>query len=264
MNPDFCFDPKNTSAYWEAADLHYWATNNYEWYDPAAVTTVDGALRITLSQLSQPLHGMNFRGGMITSWNKFCFTGGVLVASIRLPGKAAVAGLWPAVWMMGNLGRAGYGATLDGLWPYSYQSCDAGTLSNQTLFDGSSGDVPNVDVLGNCPFNQKHSSKSLSFLPGQRLSACTCPTDDHPGPRLPDGSLQGRMAPEIDLLEAQSANSAYMTVSQSNQAAPFNGMSIFGQRLHQPDLITTDSSFVFESISILPTNGTANPIQFPY
>ena len=34
---------------------------------------------------------------------------------------------------MGNLGRAGYGGTLDGLWPYSYDTCDVGTLANQTL-----------------------------------------------------------------------------------------------------------------------------------
>lgn len=24
----------------------------------------------------------------------------------------------PAVWAMGNLGRAGYGGSLDGMWPY--------------------------------------------------------------------------------------------------------------------------------------------------
>lgn len=33
---------------------------------------------------------------------------------------------------MGNLGRAGYGATNDGMWPYTYDSCDVGTLPNQT------------------------------------------------------------------------------------------------------------------------------------
>lgn len=36
-------------------------------------------------------------------------------------------------WAMGNLGRAGYGASLDGTWPYTYDSCDVGTLKNQTL-----------------------------------------------------------------------------------------------------------------------------------
>lgn len=47
--------------------------------------------------------------------NKFCFTGGYVETSVQLPGANDVLGLWPSVWAMGNLGRAGYGATLDGL-----------------------------------------------------------------------------------------------------------------------------------------------------
>lgn len=35
-------------------------------------------------------------------------------------------------WAMGNLGRAGYGASLDGMWPYTYDACDVGTVANQT------------------------------------------------------------------------------------------------------------------------------------
>lgn len=105
-------------------------TKNYEWYDPAGVTTRDGALSITLTQ--HPDHNLNFRGGMIQSWNKFCFTGGLVVVKVRLPGQPRVGGLWPAIWMMGNLGRAGYGASLEGTWPYTYDSCDAGTMANQT------------------------------------------------------------------------------------------------------------------------------------
>jgi len=51
------------------------------------------------------------------------------------------------------------------------------------------------------PFNG-----SLSYLMGQRLSACTCPDDpSHPGPRKPDGSWTGRAAPEIDIIEAQAS-----------------------------------------------------------
>jgi hypothetical protein len=42
----------------------------------------------------------------------------------------------------------------------------------------------------------------LSFLPGQRLSACTCPGEPHPGPIKSDGSFAGRAAPEIDIFEA--------------------------------------------------------------
>jgi hypothetical protein len=30
--------------------------------------------------------------------------------------SASSDGLWPATWTMGNLGRAGYGGTLDGMW----------------------------------------------------------------------------------------------------------------------------------------------------
>ena len=44
---------------------------------------------------------------------------------------------------------------------------------------------------------------AFSYLPGQRLSRCTCPGESHPGPMHPDGTFVGRSAPEIDLFEAQ-------------------------------------------------------------
>lgn len=99
--------------YWEAVDLHYWATNNLEWYDPEAITTKDGNLVITLSQ--KETHDLHYQGGMMSTWNKFCFTGGYVETSVVLPGVNNIVGLWPAVWTMGNLGRAGYGATLEGM-----------------------------------------------------------------------------------------------------------------------------------------------------
>ena len=51
----------------------------------------------------------------MSSWNQFCFTGGYIEVSVTLPGLNGVAGLWPAIWGMGNLGRAGYGASLEGM-----------------------------------------------------------------------------------------------------------------------------------------------------
>jgi beta-glucanase (GH16 family) len=116
--------------YWEAVDLHYWQvsyiflstilsfwrpfqTNNLEWYDPKAVTTKNGAMEITLTR--EPIHGLNFSGGLVSTWNKFCFTGGLIEVSVTLPGANNIHGLWPAVWALGNLGRAGYGASLDGM-----------------------------------------------------------------------------------------------------------------------------------------------------
>ena len=34
---------------------------------------------------------------------------------MQLPGTNNVVGMWPAIWTMGNLGRAGYGASLEGM-----------------------------------------------------------------------------------------------------------------------------------------------------
>ena len=60
----------------------------------------------------------------------------------------------------------------------------------------------------------------LSFLPGQRLSRCTCPGESHPGPKHSDGTFVGRSAPEIDVFEAQiDQNTLVAEVSQSAQWA---------------------------------------------
>ncbi|THU80069.1 beta-glucan synthesis-associated [Dendrothele bispora CBS 962.96] len=197
--------------FWEAVDLHYWQTNNLEWYDPSAVTTSNGSLVISLTKEDPATnHDMDYRGGMITSWNKFCFTSGMILTSVTLPGANNVLGLWPAVWAMGNLGRAGYGASLDGMWPYTYDSCDVGTLKNQTL-----------NNLPQAALTTGTDGASLSFLPGQRLSRCTCTGESHPGPIHSDGTYVGRAAPEIDVFEAQVSDGVGY-VSQSGQWGPFN------------------------------------------
>jgi len=60
----------------------------------------------------------------------------------------------------------------------------------------------------------------LSYLPGQRLSRCTCDGEEHPGPKHDDGTYVGRSAPEIDVLEAQvGGHPAVGQVSQSAQWA---------------------------------------------
>ncbi|KAJ7695966.1 glycoside hydrolase family 16 protein [Mycena rosella] len=192
--------------YWEAVDLHYWPTGDLEWYDPAAITTKDGKLVITMTEA--PSHNLNFQSGMLQSWNKFCFTTGYVEVAISLPGSPQSPGFWPGAWTMGNLGRAGYGATTEGMWPYTYAACDVGTLKNQTAKDGT----PAAAATGG-------KGQELSFLPGQRVSACTCPGEDHPGPDV----STGRGVPEIDIIEAQVDVSLFQgQVSQSYQVAPFN------------------------------------------
>lgn len=100
---------------------------------------------------------------------------------------------------MGNLGRPGYLATTEGMWPYTYHDkCDAGITANQSSPDG------------------------ISFLPGMKLPACTCSNEDHPS------RGKSRSAPEIDALEASvgpiddAKKNIVGSVSQSAQVAPFD------------------------------------------
>ncbi|KAE8328099.1 beta-glucan synthesis-associated protein-domain-containing protein [Aspergillus sergii] len=184
-------------AFLQAVDIWYGVTQDLEWYDPDAVTTKDGVLELRFDAF--PNHEMKYRSGMVQSWNKLCFTGGRLEASISLPGNGEVSGFWPGFWAMGNLGRPGYAATTEGMWPYSYyDGCDAGITPNQSSTDG------------------------LSWLPGMRLPACSCASAEHPTPG------KSRSAPEIDVIEASVAalngDAATMvgSVSQSLQMAPFD------------------------------------------
>jgi len=196
--------------FWEGVDLNYWQTVNYEWVDPDAVITQDGNLLITMSE--QPTHDLNFQSGFVQSWNKFCLHRGAYIEmNVSLPGRGDVIGLWPGLWTMGNLGRAGYGATNDGLWPYSYDTCDVGTQPGQLNNDRSTPTAARTT-------GEKDYGGTLSYLAGQRLSACTCKGDEHPGPR----NSKGRGAPEIDILEAQVDYHGYGSGSQSMQVAPFD------------------------------------------
>lgn len=177
--------------FWTAPDIHYDATKDLEWYSPDATTTRNGTLQLRMDAFKN--HNLYYRSGMVQSWNKLCFTQGALEISANLPNYGKISGLWPGLWTMGNLGRPGYLASTEGVWPYSYSSCDAGITPNQSSPDG------------------------LSYLPGQKLSACTCDGEDHPNPGV------GRGAPELDILEAEASTELRVGVaSQSLQIAPFD------------------------------------------
>ncbi|WPH04178.1 Hypothetical protein R9X50_00706600 [Acrodontium crateriforme] len=183
--------------YFQAMDIWYGVTRDLEWYDPDAVTTKDGTLNLRFDAFQS--HLLNYRSGMIQSWNKMCFKGGYMEASISLPGRGDTIGFWPGFWIMGNLGRPGYAATTDGTWPYSYHDkCDYGITPNQSDPDG------------------------VNHLPGMRLPACTCEGEDHPSPGT------SRSVPEIDALEASVSYldppgwAGIGSASQSFQVAPFD------------------------------------------
>eukprot|EP01038_Epipyxis_sp_PR26KG_P013556 gene13556-18192_t len=185
------------------------------------VTTKDGMLTLTTravkttwtqwnSNLKQPeTLTKNYTSGMIQSWNKFCFTGGVLELSIDLPGRSDSGGLWPAAWLMGNLARASFESSTMHVWPWSYNKC---------------GDIP------------KLSSK-------QEINAC----DDNPGYGMHPN--QGRGAPEIDIFEVMPGHempgqgdiNAFMSSSlQISPGIPKNRRPENGKRLNSSQLWYND------------------------
>ncbi|EJD45587.1 glycoside hydrolase family 16 protein [Auricularia subglabra TFB-10046 SS5] len=234
--------------FWEAVDLYYWPTKDMQWYDPDQVTTADGYLRIKLEQIDPSInHDLSLKSGMLQSWNKFCFTNGYIEIRAQLPGPPNVAGYWPGAWTMGNLARPGYGATSDGTWPYTYDTCNVGIVRNQS-FDGVNPPAAfNLDPsVGRSNYNY-----DLSWLAGQKISACTCEGEDHPGPH----AKRGRGAPEIDILEAEKDKHGRDggSVSQSAQFAPFSANYLFDETQVQvltPD-ITQLNNYKQQAVSAL-------------
>lgn len=177
--------------FWTAPDLWYGVTKDLEWYDPDASTTSNGALVLQMDAIKN--HDLFYRSGMVQSWNKFCFTQGKIEVGAQLPSYGNITGLWPGIWTLGNLGRPGFAATTEGVWPYSYEACDAGITANQSSTDG------------------------ISNLLGQKLNVCTCDGEDHPNQGV------GRGAPEIDCLEGEVDTVLKVGLaSQSIQIAPFD------------------------------------------
>eukprot|EP01036_Dinobryon_divergens_P025520 gene25520-34076_t len=107
-----------------------------QFYNASMITTENGNLVINTNTEDTKWKGWHpyekkyvemkrhFKSGMLQSWNKFCFTGGIIEVDVQFPGRHDVGGLWPAVWMLGNLGRATYEASTNLLWPWSYDKCD--------------------------------------------------------------------------------------------------------------------------------------------
>jgi beta-glucan synthesis-associated protein KRE6 len=160
--------------FWEAQNMHYWQTGNLEWYDPDAISTNNGNLEIVLTE--QPINGLNFRGGMLTTWNKLCFTQGYIEVNISLPGTPTSQGCTsPRSLYFRSLFVNPPFVLMELTVPaYTYDSCDVGTQPNQSNPDGTPSAAR---TSGSTDYGGE-----LSWLPGQRTSACTCAGEDHPGP----------------------------------------------------------------------------------
>ena len=163
---------------WTAIHKDDYTNFALQYYNRDLVTTQGGYLNITSvvqdvtfdvnDELSTgpSRKTKNYQSGMIQGWNKFCFTGGILEIRARLPGKAHVGGLWPAMWLLGNLARATYVGSSNNVWPWSYDECKA-DLQPQQLFSacnnvnhydlhGTQGrGAPEIDLLEAMPGKEK-------------------------------------------------------------------------------------------------------------
>ena len=150
-----------------------------------------------------------YQSAMVQGWNKFCFTGGILEVRAKLPGYADIGGLWPAMWLLGNLARGTYVGSSNNVWPWSYDTCDKSKQNEQQFsacnkvvhygFKPSEGrGAPEIDLLEampgreglqKTPISRPYFSTSLQIAPGS--PEITRPTVGEV-PRFPPKPLDDR------------------------------------------------------------------------
>ena len=133
-------DPK-----WTAIHKDDYTNFALHYYNKELVRTSNGKLNIStiIKDITFPIEATatsassrktkNFQSAMIQGWNKFCFTGGIVEMSAQLPGKWNVGGLWPAMWLLGNLARATYVGSSNNIWPWSYDKCNRNIQHEQEI-----------------------------------------------------------------------------------------------------------------------------------
>lgn len=167
-------DYTNDAQHYYAADNAYTdRQGNLVIKSEAADTTIIGFNDVTLEKEQDTKH---FKSAMIQSWNKFCFTGGVMEAEIALPGKSNVGGLWPAFWLLGNLARHTYVGSSEHVWPWSTSVCSEKSRSAQLvsacdrvehygLASGVGRGAPEIDVFEVQSGTQKANTGTFLKMP---------------------------------------------------------------------------------------------------
>jgi hypothetical protein len=177
--------------------LHYYSTSNAE-------TNQNGELVIATEAADTDIIGFDdvlrehthvtkhFKSAMLQSWNKFCFTGGIVEAEVILPGSDKIGGLWPAFWLLGNLARHTYVGSSEHIWPWSSTVCTEKSMDSQRvsgcdrvghygmppgigrgapeidIFEVQGGPVgPNEGVFLESPVGQPFMSASFQVAPGR-------------------------------------------------------------------------------------------------
>mmetsp|Transcript_22921 Transcript_22921/g.45916 ORF Transcript_22921/g.45916 Transcript_22921/m.45916 type:complete len:627 (+) Transcript_22921:225-2105(+) len=130
---------------WTAIDKNDYTNEALHYYRPENVKTTNGVLNITTILKSNTYKAFDekklkffadakhIQSGMLQGWNKFCMIGGIIEFSAKLPGDPKTGGLWPALWMLGNLARGTYVGSSNYIWPYSYDKCDEKNRHSQKI-----------------------------------------------------------------------------------------------------------------------------------
>lgn len=130
---------------WTAIDKNDYTNEALHFYRPENIQTTNGVMNISSvrksnrykafdeKKLKYYADAKHIQSGMVQGWNKFCLTGGIIEFSAKLPGDPATGGLWPALWMLGNLARATYVGSSNFIWPYSYDECDESNRQSQKV-----------------------------------------------------------------------------------------------------------------------------------
>mmetsp|Transcript_40583 Transcript_40583/g.85189 ORF Transcript_40583/g.85189 Transcript_40583/m.85189 type:complete len:628 (+) Transcript_40583:141-2024(+) len=184
---------------WTAIDKNDYTNEALHFYRPQNVQTTNGVMNITTiratnkykafdeKKLKYYADAKHIQTGMVQGWNKFCMTGGIIEFSAKLPGDPKVGGLWPALWMLGNLARATYVGSSNFIWPYSYNECDEKNRHSQKISacskvghygmkPGQGRGSPEIDILEammgspeklpNTNITRPYFSTSLQIAPG--------------------------------------------------------------------------------------------------
>ena len=189
---------------WTALDKNDYTNDALHYYSPENVQTKDGHLIITSEAKDTEIIGFNdvkqkkervtkhFKSAMVQSWNKFCFTGGIIEAEVILPGKPDIGGLWPGFWLLGNLARHTYVGSSNHMWPWSSTVCTEYSFDGQLIsgcdrvehyglhvgtgrgspeidiFEAQPGDIKaNTGTFLKSPVGQPFASASYQVAPGR-------------------------------------------------------------------------------------------------
>jgi len=90
---------------------------------------------------------------------------GKAIFIFKILGEAHVGGLWPGIWLLGNLARATYVGSADWMWPWSFDTCDRALQKQQLVskcspqphygFAPNTGrGAPEIDILEAMPGHQ--------------------------------------------------------------------------------------------------------------